>query len=36
MTLLPQKEAQAIMAKHMEEFLFGEGSAPPLDFVPET
>jgi len=34
--LLPfQKEAQALVAKHMEEFFFGEGSAPPPDFVPQ-
>ncbi len=33
--LLPfQKEAQDIVAKHMEEFLFGEGSALPPDYVP--
>ena len=34
--LLPfQKEAQQLVAKHMEEFFFGEGSALPPDFVPE-
>ena len=34
--LLPfQKEAQALVAKHMEDFFFGEGSALPPDFVPE-
>jgi Fe-S cluster biosynthesis and repair protein YggX len=33
--LLPfQKEAQILIAKQMEEFLFGEGSAPPPDYVP--
>lgn len=30
-----QKEAQALVARHMEEFFFGEGSALPPDFVPE-
>jgi Fe-S cluster biosynthesis and repair protein YggX len=34
--LLPwQKEAQALIAKQMEEFLFGESAALPPDFVPE-
>ncbi len=34
--LMPfQKEAQELVAKHMEEFFFGEGSALPPDFVPE-
>ena len=34
--LLPfQKEAQVLVAKHMEEFLFGESAAPPPGFVPE-
>jgi Fe-S cluster biosynthesis and repair protein YggX len=34
--LLPfQKEAQELIAKHMEEFFFGEGTALPPDFVPE-
>lgn len=34
--LLPfQKEAQALVTKHMEEFLFGEGDAAPPDYVPE-
>jgi Fe-S cluster biosynthesis and repair protein YggX len=34
--LLPfQKEAQAIVAKHMEEFLFGDAAALPPGFVPE-
>ncbi len=35
--LLPfQKEAQQLVAKHMEEFFFGTGGAPPPDFVPES
>ena len=34
--LLPfQKEAQELVAKHMEEFFFGEGAALPPGFVPE-
>ena len=34
--LLPwQKEAQDLMARQMEEFLFGETSALPPGFVPE-
>ena len=34
--LMPwQKEAQEMVAKQMEEFFFGEGSALPPDFVPE-
>jgi Fe-S cluster biosynthesis and repair protein YggX len=34
--LLPfQKESQELIAKHMEEFFFGDGSAPPPDFVPQ-
>jgi len=34
--LMPfQKEAQDLVAKHMEEFFFGEGSALPPDFKPE-
>ena len=34
--LMPwQKEAQELVARHMEEFFFGEGSALPPDFVPE-
>ena len=34
--LLPfQKEAQALVAKHMEEFFFGSDSAAPPGFVPE-
>jgi len=35
--LLPfQKEAQQLVAKHMEEYFFGSGGAPPPDFVPES
>ncbi len=35
--LLPfQKEAQELVARHMEEFFFGEGSAPPEGFTPQT
>jgi Fe-S cluster biosynthesis and repair protein YggX len=35
--LLPfQKEAQELIAKHMEEFLFGDDDAAPPDYVPET
>lgn len=34
--LMPwQKEAQDLVAKHMEEFFFGEETAPPPDYVPE-
>ena len=34
--LMPwQKEAQEMVAKHMEDFFFGEGSALPPDYVPE-
>ena len=34
--LLPfQKEAQTLVAKQMEEFLFGENCAPPPGFVPK-
>ena len=33
--LLPfQKEAQDLMAKHMEEFFFGESTAMPPDYTP--
>ncbi len=33
--LLPfQKEAQALVAKQMEEFFFGEQAAPPPGYVP--
>ena len=34
--LLPfQKEAQELVARHMEEFFFGQVSAPPPGYVPE-
>ena len=34
--LLPfQKEAQQIVAKHMEEFFFGEATALPPGYTPE-
>ena len=34
--LLPfQKEAQQLIAKHMEEFFFGEGAALPPGYTPE-
>ena len=34
--LLPwQKEAQELIARHMEEFLFGPGTSLPPDYVPE-
>ena len=34
--LMPwQKEAQELVAKQMEDFFFGEGSALPQDYVPE-
>ena len=34
--LLPfQKEAQELIAKHMEDFFFGEGSALPEGYTPE-
>jgi Fe-S cluster biosynthesis and repair protein YggX len=34
--LLPwQKEAQEIIAKHMEDFFFGEGAALPPGYVPQ-
>lgn len=34
--LLPfQKEAQTLVAKQMEEFLFGETAAPPPGYVPK-
>ena len=33
--LMPwQKEAQEMVAKFMEDFFFGEGSALPPDYVP--
>jgi Fe-S cluster biosynthesis and repair protein YggX len=35
--LLPfQKEAQELIAKHMEEFFFGEGAALPPGYVPKS
>ena len=35
--LLPfQKEAQALIAKQMEEFLFGDAASVPPGFVPEN
>jgi Fe-S cluster biosynthesis and repair protein YggX len=35
--LLPfQKEAQALITRQMEEFLFGEDSAPPPGFVQQS
>ena len=35
--LLPwQKESQEIVAKQMEEFLFGEGGTAPAGYVPKT
>jgi Fe-S cluster biosynthesis and repair protein YggX len=34
--LMPwQKEAQDLIAKHMEDFFFGEGAALPPGFVPQ-
>lgn len=34
--LLPfQKEAQQLIARHMEEYFFGESTALPPDYVPE-
>ena len=33
--MLWQKEAQELVAKHMEEFFFGEGAALPPGYVPE-
>ena len=34
--LLPfQKEAQQLVAKHMEEFFFGGDAAPPPGYVPQ-
>lgn len=33
--LMPwQKEAQDLVARQMEEYFFGEGSAPPPEYVP--
>jgi Fe-S cluster biosynthesis and repair protein YggX len=35
--LLPfQKEAQVLIAKQMEEFLFGDGASAPPGYVPEN
>ena len=35
--LMPwQKEAQDLVAKHMEDFFFGEGAALPPGYVPRT
>lgn len=35
--LMPfQKEAQQLVATHMEEFFFGEGSALPPEYKPES
>ncbi len=35
--LMPwQKEAQELVARHMEEFFFGQQSTPPPGFVPRT
>jgi Fe-S cluster biosynthesis and repair protein YggX len=34
--LMPwQKEAQDLIARHMEDYLFGEGAAPPPGYQPE-
>jgi Fe-S cluster biosynthesis and repair protein YggX len=34
--LMPwQKEAQELVARHMEEFFFGEGAALPPNYVPQ-
>ena len=34
--LMPrQKEAQDLVAKHMEDFFFSEESTPPPDYVPQ-
>jgi Fe-S cluster biosynthesis and repair protein YggX len=34
--LMPwQKEAQDLVAKHMEDFFFGEGSALPPEYIPQ-
>ena len=34
--LMPwQKEAQELVAKHMEDFFFGEGAALPPGYVPQ-
>ena len=29
-------EAQELIIKHMEDFFFGQGTAPPPDYVPPT
>src|SRR5437867_3936629 len=35
--LMPwQKEAQELIARQMEDFFFGEGAAPPPEYVPPT
>ncbi len=35
--LMPfQKEAQQLVAKHMEEFFFGDAASLPPGFVPQT
>jgi Fe-S cluster biosynthesis and repair protein YggX len=35
--LMPwQKEAQEVIAKHLEEFFWGENAAPPPEFVPQS
>ncbi len=35
--LMPfQKEAQELVAKHMEEFFFGEGAALPPGYIPQS
>ena len=35
--LMPwQKEAQEVIAKHLEEFFWGENAAPPPEFVPQA
>ena len=33
---LASPDARAMMRSEMEKFLFGEGAAPPPDFVPKT
>jgi Fe-S cluster biosynthesis and repair protein YggX len=34
--LMPwQKEAQQLVAKHMEDYFFGEAAAPPPGYVPQ-
>lgn len=35
--LMPwQKEAQEVIARHLEDFFFSENAAPPAGYVPET